>query len=124
MVGAAGAGAGTWLVRPSSSERGGLSFTVRESDGGVRHYRLSRAGGGGGGYVLRLRGREEAYDGLREAVVGAVQSLRLTQPVLGLPTAVAVQGQTVNGVGPTRFAIAQAKQVFMEEVHALMPPVM
>lgn len=59
-----------------------------------------------------------------EVVAGAINALRLSQPVLGLPTAVAVMAQTqhMQPGGESRFMMAQAKQLFMAELGSTMPP--
>lgn len=109
LVAAAGSEAGHWLLRFSSSERGGLAFTVGEGDGRTRHYRVSRAGGGGGGggYVVRLKGRDEAYAGLREMVAGARALLRLTRPLEGSPIALPARGALYTEYELARVAFAE-----------------
>lgn len=74
---------GAWLLRFSSSEKGGLAFTVAEKNEKITHYRVSREWERGGEFVLRMRPSDRRYENLAALLVGAQEALHLKSPICG-----------------------------------------
>lgn len=71
---------GSWLMRFSSSEKGGFAFTVVEVGSIVTHYRVSRENGE---YVLRMKAADRRFSTLSLLVRGAMDALKLSTPISG-----------------------------------------